>query len=90
MPVTVLDPREGSGLTKDISVSGVLFETSCPLSSGVKLIFCIDMDGPDGPARLKCEGTVVRVNTGESGLSVAVKIDDSTTGPALIGNATLN
>lgn len=65
----------GRGVTRDISASGVFFETSEPLELGSPLKFAIDFDEvPGGPLRLVCEGNVVRIETarGQRGIGVAI------------------
>jgi PilZ domain-containing protein len=59
----------GTGQTRDISVSGVFFETGRSFSLGAPIrLFLIF----EGGVRLQCEGQVVRVERSEEKTGVAV------------------
>jgi hypothetical protein len=67
------------GLTRDVSASGVYFETTT--SSFVPdspVEFAIDLDTSTGTLRLRCRGYVVRVEVRGAKTGVAVKIAEST------------
>jgi len=76
--------EEGMGLTRDVSLSGVFFETDQPLAPGeqVSLVMVLERVSPNRPVRLQCEGRVVRVNQFDKGLGVAVAISDYKFGPS--------
>jgi hypothetical protein len=64
----------GVGVTRDLSVSGVYFETSSPYYTGSPIAMTIDFEGPEG-MRLECEGTIVRVeDCGPGKMGVAVRM----------------
>ena len=64
----------GTGLTRDISTSGIFFETDQSCSVGTTLSFSLVLEhaDPGGPVRLQCQGEVVRVEQRESKVGVAV------------------
>ena len=63
-----------TGLTRDISPSGVLFETDAHVASGSPIQFSLEFDNPGGKLILHCLGEVVRVEQAEKKTRVAVKI----------------
>lgn len=63
------------GMTHDVSLSGIYFETSFPVAAGTKIQFTIVLPGDLG-LRLRCEGTVIRVSKSKDGVGVAAKVDD--------------
>lgn len=66
-----------SGVTRDVSVSGIFFETATRYDVGNAVKFAIDMDAPGGHMILKCAGVIVRVEPGAEQIGVAVKITES-------------
>ena len=65
----------GTGVTRNISESGVFFETNADYSLGSKIIFAIALDGPQGEKlELVCRGEIVRVERREGKMCVAAKI----------------
>ncbi len=74
LPVELLD---ASGTTRNISESGVLFETDVTLSPGDTLEFALvfgELD-PAGPFRVHCSGRIVRVEPGRQRPAVAIKLE---------------
>lgn len=67
---------EGQGQTRDISVSGIYFETDDTFAPGSEVDFSVDLEhaSPKGPMRLVCKGRIVRVERkgGRVGVAVAV------------------
>ena len=65
------------GVTRDVSVSGVFFETTLSVSPGAAITVCLLLEyvDPVGPIRLHCQGKVVRVERlgGKFGVAVAVE-----------------
>ena len=62
------------GVTRDLSPSGVYFETSLRYQVGSMIKMTIDFDGPQR-MQLECEGTIVRVEgRGSDKLGVAVRM----------------
>jgi len=73
--VTVpVELEQGAGTTRDISASGVFFETDLSCSLGATLSFPLVLEhaDPGGPVRLQCQGEVVRVEQCEGKVGVAV------------------
>jgi hypothetical protein len=68
--------EQGTGRTRDMSESGVLFETDAPMTLGQRLDFAIVFGELDvvGRYRVQCVGEVVRVTPAEHGSAVAVHI----------------
>ena len=65
----------GTGVTRNISASGVFFETNVDYDAGSKISFAIEIDGPRGEKfLLRCQGEIVRVESRDGKVGVAVKI----------------
>jgi PilZ domain len=68
----------GSGVTRNISTSGVFFETNADYVVGSKIIFAIELDGSQGEKlELRSRGEIVRIEHRAGKVGVAVKIDAS-------------
>ena len=67
---------EGTGITRDVSLSGVFFETYQRFAPGepVRLTLVLERASPGDPIRLQCEGQVVRVRQSNAKAEVAVAI----------------
>jgi hypothetical protein len=77
LPVT-LDGMEGAkAVTRDVSASGLFLETDAVLVQGSVIRLLVELDTPRGKRILRCEGSVVRIETIEDRLGFAVKIVDS-------------
>jgi hypothetical protein len=63
-----------SGITRNVSASGMYFETSLPYAVGSEIDFSVDLDTPRGKLALKCRGEIVRVTPQGGKVGVAVKI----------------
>ena len=67
-----------TGITRNISTSGIFFETDVDYAPGSEIIFAID-----GPAEsnliLRCRGTIVRIEHRTGKVGVAVEIVASQT-----------
>ena len=66
-----------SGVAKNVSASGVFFETSGDHAPGSEISFVIELDGPEGKLELNCKGRIVRVEQRDGKVGVAAKIIDS-------------
>lgn len=73
--------ENATGLTRDVSPSGLYFETDGDFSAGTVISFAVNFDTPAGKMVLNCQGEIVRVVRGKAKLGVAVKIFDSTLRP---------
>lgn len=61
-------------ITRNISTTGVFFESGVEQMVGSMIDFTIDFDSPGGPLHVRCKGIVVRceVRGGRSGTAVQV------------------
>jgi hypothetical protein len=75
LPVRVAGGQPG--LTRDVSASGVFFETDEEMSSGNAIEFTVEFDGPAGPMVMRCSGEIVRVERSGGKVGVAAKILES-------------
>ena len=76
--------EEGAGITRDVSLSGVFFETDHSFAPGeqISLVMVLERVSPGHPVRLQCEGRVVRVNRFDTRIGVAVAISAYKFGPS--------
>jgi hypothetical protein len=65
------------GVTRDVSASGVYFETVVPFTASSEVAFHIELDSSAGKLRLLCRGSVIRVESKGDKTGVAVKITES-------------
>jgi hypothetical protein len=74
----------GTGVTRNISASGVFFETNVDYAAGSEISFAIELDGPHGEKlMLRCRGEIVRVERRDGKVGVAAKIVKSKLEPAV-------
>ena len=80
---TALPVHLGSatGITKDVSASGIFFETDVPYALDSVISFTVQLDTPGGKMLLKCRGMIVRIEALGKKVGVAVKITESTMEP---------
>jgi hypothetical protein len=66
----------GTGITRDISIGGVFFETDRALSPAepITLALVLECVDPGRPVRLQCRGQVVRIERHDGKVGVAVAI----------------
>jgi hypothetical protein len=70
------------GVTRNISASGVFFETDVPHAVGNEISFSIDLMGPQGEKLvLNCRGEIVRVEVEGAKVGLAVKTRTSVLKP---------
>ncbi len=79
--------ENGQGVTRDVSASGVFFETALPLSPGNVINFSLELEHVDsiGPLRLHCRGRILRVERHDGKLGVAVAITSQVLDPTASG-----
>lgn len=72
-----LDVEGKLATTRDVSASGLYFETDEPFTPGSELKLSMDLVHvlPEGPVHLVCKGRIVRVEPKEGRLGIAVTID---------------
>lgn len=76
-PIAIpVELERGKGVTRNVSLSGVLFQTEAAFSPGeqIRMVLVLERASPDRPIRLQCEGRVVRVARLETARDVAVAI----------------
>jgi hypothetical protein len=66
-----------TGVTRDVSASGIFFETEASYAEGSEIAFSVDLETPGGKMVLNCKGAIVRVERGQSRIGVAVRITES-------------
>ena len=76
-----VDLGTATGITRDVSASGVFFETDATYALGNEISFAVELDTPGGRMMLKCEGEIVRIEPRNARVGVAVKIVESTIEP---------
>ena len=67
-----------TGVTRDVSASGIFFETDASYGLGNLISFTVEFDAPGGKMLLKCRGDIVRIEPRGTQVGVAVKIIEST------------
>src|SRR2546427_10758629 len=77
LPVEVMLPDQSetrSGLTRDVSASGMFYETEhvLPFGEQIRVVLLFEQGLPEVPLRVLCEGRVVRVEPREGKAGVAV------------------
>jgi hypothetical protein len=80
MPVRLGDSL--TGVTRDVSASGIFFEADCHFAKGSSIRFAIDIEAPAGNIALNCQGEIVRVEERAGRVGVAVRILESVLEPA--------
>lgn len=66
------------GVTRDVSASGVFFETDAAYRRGSRIHFEINLDTPWGCAVCDCDGKIVRVERHDGSLGIAVQFAETT------------
>ena len=65
----------GTGITRNVSTSGVFFETNEDYAEGSEISFAIELDGPQGEKlMLRSRGQIVRVERQDGRVGVAAKV----------------
>jgi hypothetical protein len=76
-PITIpVELDGGGGVTRDVSLSGVIFETEQWFAPGepIRLTLVLQRASPGDTIRVQCEGRVVRVVDSDTKTGVAVQI----------------
>lgn len=67
--------KRETGVTRNVSASGVFFETSADYAAGSKISFSIEIDGlREEKMMFKCKGQIMRVERRNGRVGVAVRI----------------
>jgi len=64
----------GNGVTRDISASGLYFETDSEQQGGSLIDFEIELDAPGGPMKFRAQGQIVRIESLGDRAGVGVKL----------------
>ena len=67
---------KSAGVTRDVSASGVFFETDVAYHRGSKIHFEINLETPWGKAVCDCDGKIVRVERHDGAVGIAVQFGD--------------
>ena len=67
----------GTGVTRDLSTTGVYFICDTPLRAGARLSLTIEIDDnlADRPVRMDVQGMIVRIDSIDGKVGVAMKLD---------------
>jgi hypothetical protein len=78
----------GEGMTRDISVGGIYFETRTPLAEGERIrLRLVLQSASEAPIAVECEGMIVRVEGDGDQIGVAATIEGFDTIGAAAGIA---
>ena len=66
-----------AAVTRDVSLSGVFFETDGEFAEGNEIRFSIELDAAAGPMLLECTGRIVRIERQDGKFGIATKILES-------------
>jgi hypothetical protein len=71
-----LEWSQGRGLTRNVSESGVYFETNktAPIGSAIRMSMVLGQADPEGRFRVECEGEVLRVEPHDGRVGIAARI----------------
>jgi len=76
-----VDLGTAKGTTRDVSASGMFFETDAAYAVGSKISLNVELATPGGKMILKCHGSIVRIEHRGVKVGVAVKISESAMEP---------
>lgn len=73
---TPIELKDGKGITRDFSDSGIFFETDKSFTPGQPIDFMIVLENvdPDRLVRVKCRGEIVRIEENGQKIGVAVAV----------------
>jgi hypothetical protein len=72
-------PR-GRGIMRDVSASGIFFETDAAYSVGSPIEVRLNLDTPWGEVRIRCDGKIVRIEPHDGRIGVAVQFSEQDMG----------
>lgn len=72
----------GGGLTRDVSASGLFLETDASYAVGSTVSLMLDLDTPWGRVMFNCRGRIVRRESHDHRMGVAVQFVDPVDVPA--------
>ena len=68
---------KASGVTRDVSASGIFFEIDVAYPVGSRIHFELDLDTPWGRAKCDCRGKIVRVERHDGTVGIAVQFAEA-------------
>jgi len=73
---TPVELKDGKGITRDFSSTGIFFETERSFTQGQPIDFTIVLENvdPERPVRVKCRGKIARIEETGPKIGVAVAI----------------
>jgi len=73
---TLIELKDGIGITRDFSSTGIFFKTDKSFTKGQPIDFMIVLENvdPDRLVRVKCRGEIVRIEESGQKIGVAVAI----------------
>jgi hypothetical protein len=77
-----VDLLHGRGTMRDVSATGIFFETAAAFSVGSQIEVRLNLDTPWGQVTVRCDGNIVRVEPHDGRIGVAVQFADSETDAA--------
>jgi hypothetical protein len=72
-----VDVGPATGITRDVSASGMYFETDASYSVGSPVNIALSLDTPWGKVMFRCDGKIVRVESHDRKVGVAVQFIES-------------
>ena len=72
-----VDLGVGTGITRDVSASGMFFETDVDYAVGSEITLSVKFDTPGGELVMKCKAQIVRVEHRDGKVGVAAKMIES-------------
>lgn len=73
-----------TGITRDVSATGMYFETDASYAVGSTVSIALDVDTPQGRMLFKCRGEILRVERQGKKVGVAVRFLESALEPAQV------
>jgi hypothetical protein len=71
-----VDLGNATGITRDVSASGIFFEMDASYAFGTTMDLTVELDTPGGKMLLKCHGNVARIEPRGKRVGVAVKMTE--------------
>lgn len=68
-----VDAGPATGVTRDVSASGMYFETDASYTVGSPVNIALSLDTPWGKVMFRCDGKIVRVESHDRKVGVAVQ-----------------
>jgi hypothetical protein len=70
-----------AAVVRDVSASGVFFETDAEYAVGSPISFALNLDTPWGKVMIQCQGKIVRMESRDGKVGVAVQFSESRQDP---------